>query len=1429
MGLTPAEIVTELDRFIVGQHKAKKAVSIALRNRCRRKNVEEPLRQEIAPKNILMIGPTGVGKTEIARRLAKLTGSPFLKVEATKFTEVGYVGRDVESIVRDLVEIAINIQKANAKKEVNIAANLKVIDRILDVLVGKSASSETREKWRAQLLNKELDNVEIELDVIDNTNPLSSGNFEIPGISGNASLGVVNISDMIGKAFGSGRTKRKKMLIKDAMIILAQEESEKLIDQEKIIQVALQLVENDGIVFIDEIDKITSRTENKGGEVSREGVQRDLLPLIEGTTVNTKYGVVDTRAFHSSKPSDLLAELQGRLPIRVELKALDKDDMVKILTEPESNLIKQYTALIATEEVELEFTNSAIEQIAVYAEDINKKIEDIGARRLHTILEHLLEDITHISSLTFSGIDIIDVDVQIQISPGIPNFTIVGLADKTIAESKERVRASLSAIAPADLIKEGSHFDLAIACAILTSMGVLPSSEMRNYLIIGELSLDGSILSVNGALPAAIGALSRDKGLICSRNNGREVAWSGNNSILAPNNLIELVNHFKGNQILTAPEAEIDNDIINYPDFKDIRGQKIAKRVLEVAASGTGKSMLAHCLPGILPKICPKEILECSTIASVAGRIENGKLSRARPFRAPHHSCSIAAMVGGGVGKRVKPGEISLAHNGVLFLDELPEFPQNVIESLRQPIETAAMNPCKCGYLGDEYKACVRAPKCGSDYQMRISGPVMDRFDLHIEVMNVGSYNIIENNVEEESSQIAIRVERARNIQQIRYNKCGIKTNNRLDGQLLIDYAMPKDNGQQLLNEASNKFQLSMRAYNRILRVARTIADLDQSDNVYKVHIAEALIDNPIISRQILFGNPDKINVRLSPDGKYISYLAPKDGVLNIWIAPLSDLTKIEVVTDDKERGIRTYEWTYNNNNILYAQDNKGDENFCIYSYNILTKETKLLTPQKGVKAHIIGITDKKPNEILIGLNDRDKKYFDIYKLNLSTLTKELMLKNEQFVGFIVDNDLQLRFASRVSDDGSVEYFQFKDDKWDLYTKVSMEDSANTNFVGFDKKGEVVYLRDSRGRNTAALKSINLTDGKSTLIAEDELADVRPFIRHPVEKTIQVVAVNYDKVRYKILDKSIKDDIEYLITFYKGNLSINRTLTLDDNIWLVAYESDIAPVKYYIYDRTKRTVKFLFNNREALSEVKLAPMLPIIIKSRDGLDLVSYITFPLNTKFDEDNKPINKIPLIIYVHGGPWVRDYWGFDAVHQWLANRNYVVLSINYRGSTGFGKDFVNAGNMEWGGKMHNDLIDGVRWAVENNIADPEKVAIMGGSYGGYAALVGMTMTPGIFACGIDVVGPSNLLTLIKSVPPYWEPMINQFKKRIGAWDTKEEREFLEQRSPLTFVDNIKNPLFIAQGAHDPRVKQAESDQIVRMKGMVLLEQKIDYLIMH
>ncbi|MBL9029717.1 MAG: ATP-dependent protease ATPase subunit HslU [Caedimonas sp.] len=397
---TPREIVLELDRFIVGQQKAKRAVAIALRNRWRRLQVAEHLRDEILPKNILMIGPTGVGKTEIARRLAKLADAPFLKVEATKFTEVGYVGRDVEQIVRDLTEIAISAQKERHRKEVTAKAEANAQNRILKVLVGENASEETKEKFCHMLQNGKLDDNEIELEVND-TSSLQMPTIDVPGMPG-AQMGMLNLGDIFGKAFGGSRMKTRKMLVHEAVKLLVEEESDKLIDQDRTVKEAIDAIEQNGIIFIDEIDKISARSERAGADVSREGVQRDLLPLIEGTTVATKYGPVKTDhilfiasgAFHLAKPSDLLPELQGRLPIRVELDALTKEDFVRILTEPEANLIKQYQALIGTEEVKLEFTDDAIAEMASLSAEINQNVENIGARRLHTVVEKLLEDIS---------------------------------------------------------------------------------------------------------------------------------------------------------------------------------------------------------------------------------------------------------------------------------------------------------------------------------------------------------------------------------------------------------------------------------------------------------------------------------------------------------------------------------------------------------------------------------------------------------------------------------------------------------------------------------------------------------------------------------------------------------------------------------------------------------------------------------------------------------------------------------------------------------------------------------------------------------------------------------------------------------------------------------------------------------------------------
>lgn len=496
--------------------------------------------------------------------------------------------------------------------------------------------------------------------------------------------------------------------------------------------------------------------------------------------------------------------------------------------------------------------------------------------------------VARVGTVAFLGIEVADVDVQVQITSGLPAFQIVGLADKAVAESKERVRSALGALglalppkritvnlAPADQLKEGSHFDLPIALGLLVGMGVIPAEEIVQYVALGELSLDGRINGVAGALPTAIHAHARDKGLICPEPQGPEAAWAEGVEILAPGSLITLVNHFKGTQILSAPTPRVAEDTPDGPDLRDIKGQETAKRALEIAAAGghnlamtgppgAGKSMLAARLPGVLPPLDPAEALEVSMIHSVAGALSEGKLLRRRPYRDPHHSASLASLTGGG--HRAKPGEVSLSHLGVLFLDELPEFQRQTLEALRQPLETgrvsiaranahvtypsrfqlvAAMNPCKCGYLDDPGMACSRAPRCAADYQAKISGPLYDRIDLHVDVPTVSAADLTLPPPREGSAEVAERVAAARAVQAGRY--AGLHADNRprsnaeADGTVLEQAAAPDDAGRKLLAEAVDRLKLSARGYHRVLRVARTLADLKGVASVTRVHIAEAL------------------------------------------------------------------------------------------------------------------------------------------------------------------------------------------------------------------------------------------------------------------------------------------------------------------------------------------------------------------------------------------------------------------------------------------------------------------------------------------------------------------------------------------------------------------------------------------------------------
>jgi len=567
-----------------------------------------------------------------------------------------------------------------------------------------------------------------------------------------------------------------------------------------------------------------------------------------------------------------------------------------------------------------------------------------------------------------------------------------------------------------------------------------------------------------------------------------------------------------------------------------------------------------------------------------------------------------------------------------------------------------------------------------------------------------------------------------------------------------------------------------------------------------------------LIPREVLFGNPDKSSVQLSPDGTKISYRAPVDGVMNVWVGPADDPTAAKPVTHDTNRGIRIYGWTYTNEHILYIQDKEGDENWRAYSVNLNTGETIDLTPLEGVQARIQQFSPKFPNEFLVALNDRVPQLHDLYRVNIDTGERTLVLENEGFLGFVTDDDFNVRFAMRLTPDGGNQILKATEEGgWEPFMEILMEDILTTSPVWFDKTGKTLYMIDSRSRDTSALFALDLETGEQTLIAEDPKADLSDVMVHPTEKNVQAVAFTYERKHWQILDESIAEDLAYLRTVADGDVEVTSR-TLDDSYWMVVYLMDNGPVRYYRYNREAQEAQFLFTHRGELEGLPLVEMHPVVVKSRDGLNLVSYYTLPVESDSDGDGYPTEPLPMVLYVHGGPWFRDNWGYNPIHQWLANRGYAVMSVNFRGSTGFGKAFINASNLEWGKKMHDDLIDAVDWAIREGIADAEQVAVMGGSYGGYATLVGMTFTPETFACGVDIVGVSNLVTWMETIPPYWAPQIELFATRIGDHRTEEGRALLTERSPLTYVNQIQRPLLIGQGANDPRVLQAEADQIVQ-----------------
>jgi len=577
----------------------------------------------------------------------------------------------------------------------------------------------------------------------------------------------------------------------------------------------------------------------------------------------------------------------------------------------------------------------------------------------------------------------------------------------------------------------------------------------------------------------------------------------------------------------------------------------------------------------------------------------------------------------------------------------------------------------------------------------------------------------------------------------------------------------------------------------------------------------EPRVDTTLPPRAVFFSNPDRARPMISPDGKRLAWLAADGGVMNVWVAPTGDLTKAKVVTHETKRGVRTYRWAFTNDHILYPQDQGGDENWHVHAVDVKTGTEKDLTPIEGVAARIEALSERAPREVLVGINDRDKKWHDVYRVDVVTGAKKLVQKNEGFAAFVADHDLKIRLGMKPTGDGGIAMTE-PDGKGGFreFAKIPMEDAITTQVVGFDKAGQKAFLVDSRERDTAALVELDLATKKTKVILDDGQADIVDIEQHPTDKRVQAALAEYDRLRWHAVDAALRTDLDVIQAAAPGDMHV-LSRTNDDTRWVISTVVSDGPRKFWLYDRPKKKVEFLFSNIKALEDVKLSAMRPVHIRSRDGLDLVSYLTLPRELDADNDGVPDagkGPAPMVLLVHGGPWGRDVWGLSGYHQWLASRGYAVLSVNYRGSTGFGKKFVNAADKQWAAKMHDDLLDATAWATGEHIADPQRVAIMGGSYGGYATLVGLTFTPETFACGVDIVGPSNLVTLLQSVPPYWEAEVEQFARRIGDHRTDEGKKLLLERSPLTHVDRIKRPLLIGQGANDPRVKQAESDQIVK-----------------
>ena len=579
------------------------------------------------------------------------------------------------------------------------------------------------------------------------------------------------------------------------------------------------------------------------------------------------------------------------------------------------------------------------------------------------------------------------------------------------------------------------------------------------------------------------------------------------------------------------------------------------------------------------------------------------------------------------------------------------------------------------------------------------------------------------------------------------------------------------------------------------------------------VAIAQPLSGVPLIPREALFGNPVKAAAQISPDGRWLAWIAPRDGVMNLWVAPVANLAKGRALTNERVRPIRQYFWAPDSGQILFVNDKGGDENFLLYGVNVASGAERALTPFEKTRVSVVAVSPLIPGRILISANNRDAKWNDVHSLDLASgkLTPVLMNMGG-YDGFLADRNLVVRAALKTRPDGSSDYFRVSNNQVSsaVSETIPVADGLTTRPAGFTSDGKTLYWVDSRNRNTAALTAQDIKTGTRRVIAQNARADIGGALTNPRTGEIEAYSVNYLKDEWSPVGSAVAADLAFLKSKLPGEFVITSR-TLNDDKWTVGVASSTMSSSTWLYDRKAKTVAKLFASRPALDGLPLSKMHPIEIRSRDGMTLVSYLTLPPGSDPDGDGRPSAAVPMVLLVHGGPWARDAYGFNGTHQWLANRGYAVLSTNFRSSTGFGKNFINAGNLQWGRAMHDDLLDAVDWAVKRGVTRADKVAIMGGSYGGFATLTGLTATPDKFACGVDIVGPSNLVTMFNSFPPYWQAGRTQFATRMGDPATAEGRAMLIDRSPITHVDKIKRPLLIGQGGNDPRIVKAESDQIV------------------